>query len=197
VNLPPVPVSAPARSGRRPRARSRGHSLTQFLATLAITGAVAGGAPAMQHLVHEQRLTAHVNQLFGDLHLARSEAIRRAAAVTLCKSSTGLACSSRANWQDGWLLFADGNENGQLDAGEPAIRVQQTLPAGTSLRFGAFGPGSGRYVTYLATGFARQNGTFTFCDSRGVSRARAVILSNSGRPRIDGKNSSGGALSCP
>ncbi len=174
----------------------RGHSLVNVLVTLTIAGAVAGGAPAVQNLVHDQRLTSQLNQLFGDLHLARTEAIRRAGAVTVCKSSSGQTCNASANWREGWVLFADDNANGQLDAGETVIRSQQALDGGTTLRFGAFGPGSGRYVTYLATGFAEQNGSFTFCDARGAAAARAIILNTTGRLRASSTSSSGGALSC-
>lgn len=181
----------------QPTYRCTGHSTTEVLATLVVAGVVANsGVPAMQSLVYEQRLTTHVNQLFGDLHLARSEAIRRAGAVTVCKSSSGQTCSASANWREGWLLFADGNENGQLDAGETVIRSRQTLDGDTTLRFSAFGPGSGRYVTYLATGFAEQNGSFTFCDVRGPTAARAIVLNTTGRLRVSSTDSSGGALSC-
>ncbi len=169
--------------------------MIQVLTTLAVAGVVAGtGAPAMQNLVLGQRLTTHVNQLFGDIHLARSEAIKRAAQVTLCKSGDGASCSTAANWQDGWIVFADPNGNETVDPGEPIIRVRQALEGGGTLRFGE--TGSYRYVRYQPDGTAWPNATFTFCDGRGASGARAIIVSQGGRPRVSDKNSSDRALSC-
>jgi type IV fimbrial biogenesis protein FimT len=194
VDLLSFPV--PARPCPRPACRWTGYSLTEILTTLAVAGVVVGsGVPAMQNLVYDQRLTTQVNQLLGDLYLARSESIKRGVPVVLCKSNDGVACSTTTDWRNGWLVFVDSDDDSTVDASEPVIRVQQALSAGMALRFGAFGPGTGRYVTYLSTGLAEQNGTFTFCDPRGASNARAIIITQSGRVRISSK-SSDGPLSC-
>ena len=180
----------------QPTRRCAGHSMTEVLTTLAVAGVVvSSGVPAMQNLVYEQRLITQVNQLLGDLYLARSESIKRGVPVVLCKSNDGVACSTTTDWRNGWLVFVDADDDSTVDASEPVIRVQQALSAGMTLRFGAFGPGTGRYVTYLSTGLAEQNGTFTFCDPRGASNARAIIITQSGRVRISSK-SSDGPLSC-
>ena len=176
----------------QPARRCTGHSMTEVLTTLAVAGVVvSGGAPAMQNLVHEQRLTTQVNQLFTELHLARSESIKRGVPVVLCKSSDGVACSTTTDWQNGWLVFVDSDDDRVVDANEPVIRVQQALAAGTTLRFGT----SYRYVYYKPDGAAWPNATFTFCDPRGASNARAIIITQSGRARISSK-SSDGPLSC-
>lgn len=160
---------------------------------LAIAGILAATAtPAMQNIVYEQRLTAHVNELFGDLQLARSEAIKRVAQVTLCKSSDGTACSTTSNWQTGWIVFADTNGNEAVDSGETIIKVHQALESGVTLRYGS----SYDYVYYKSDGTAWPNATFTFCDTRGVTNARAIIVSNTGRARVSSEASDGGSLSC-
>lgn len=191
--MDPLPFPVSARPYPRPACRWTGYSLTEILATLAVAGVVVGsGVPAMQSLVYDQRLTTQVNQLHGDLHLARSEAIRRASQVTLCKSSDGVACSATSSWQDGWIVFADANENESVDAGEPIIRAQQALAAGTTLRFGT----SYRYIFYKPDGTAWPNATFTFCDPRDAAYARAIIITTAGRARVSSKSSSDGPLSC-
>lgn len=174
-------------------ARARGYSLTNLVTTMTITGVLAATAvPTMQDLAYEQRLVTQVNELFGDLQLARSEAIKRAAQVTLCKSSDGVACSTTSNWQDGWIVFVDTDGDETVDSGETIIRAGQALTAGTTLRYGT----SYDYVYYKYDGSAWPNATFTFCDSRGASYARAVVITQSGRARISDKSSSSGALSC-
>lgn len=40
------------------------------------------------------------------------------------------------------------------------------------------------------------NDTFTFCDTRGAAKARAIVLSNTGRARIADKRPGGKALVC-
>lgn len=164
------------------------------MTALAIAGIVTGGAPAMQNLVHEQRLVTHVNQLFGDIQLARNEAIKRTTTVVLCKSGDGAACSSTGDWQNGWLVFVDSDDDRTVDVNEPVIRVQQPLGNTVTLKFSAFG--SNRYLTYFPSGESKKNGTFIFCDPRGASNARAILVTQAGRARISDKSSSGGALEC-
>lgn len=159
---------------------------------LAIAGIVTGGMPAMQNLAHELRLVTHVNRLFGDLQLARSESIKRRAPVVLCKSADSAACSTTTNWREGWIVFVDSDGDRAVDTDEPVIRVQQSLATGTTLHFGS----SYRYVFYKPDGTAWPNATFTFCDPRGATNARAILVTQAGRARVSDKSSNGGALSC-
>ncbi len=190
--MEPLPFTALLRAGRPAEFRTHGQSLTQLMTVLAVTGIVTGGAPAVQSLVHEQRLVVHVNQLFGDLQLARSEAIKRAAQVTLCKSNDGTTCSNAALWHEGWIVFLDANGNETVDAGETIVRVGQALPGSVSLRYGT----NYRYVYYKPDGSAWPNATFTFCDPRGAFNARAILITQAGRARISDKASNGSALEC-
>jgi type IV fimbrial biogenesis protein FimT len=181
-----------ARFYSQPACRCTGYSMTEVLTTLAVVGVVvSNGVPAMQNLVHEQRLTTQVNQLFTDLHLARSESIKRSAQVTLCKSNDGATCSTVSDWRDGWIMFVDTNGNEVVDTGETIIRVGQALAAGTTLRYGT----SYRYVYFKPDGSAWPNATFTFCDARGATNARAIIVWRTGRVRVWDK-SSDDALEC-
>ena len=169
---------ASARFYPQPACRCTGYSMTEVLTTLAVVGVVvSNGVPAMQNLVHEQRLTTQVNQLFTDLHLARSESIKRGVPVVLCKSGDGVACSTTADWQNGWLVFVDSDDDSTVDANEPVIRVQQALGAGTTLRFGT----SYRALRHVSSNrtAAAQNGTFTFCDARVARRTPGPSSSRS------------------
>lgn len=187
-------------SWRRPyRANSRflqaGYSLFDLIVTSTVAGILSLGAVGMTGMVQDTRLTGMVNQLMGDLNLARSEAIKRGFPVTLCTSTTGSECQESREWGDGWIVFSDANGNGKLESGESILRVQQETAIRT-LRFGAWGPGTGRWVTYEADGATKQNGTYTFCDERGADKAKAVILLGTGRPRASSVSSSNGPLSC-
>lgn len=160
-------------------APARGYSLTNLVTTMAIAGIVTSGVPVMQNLVLDQRLVAHTSQIFGDLQLARSEAIKRGVQITLCKSSDGTACSTVSDWRDGWIVFADADGDETVDTGETILRVGQALSEGVNLRYGA----SYRYVYFKPDGTAWPNATFVFCDGRGTTSARGVIVWRTGRVR--------------
>lgn len=172
-----------------------GYSIYDLLITSAVAGVLGLGTVGMTGMVQDGRMTATVNQFMGELNLARSEAIKRGSATTLCASKTGAECLGSRDWNAGWIMFSDINGNGIPEADDSILRIQQT---GTlkSVRFGAWGPGTGRWVTYEADGSTKQNGTFTFCDERGAKKAKAVILLGTGRPRVSSVSAGNGPLSC-
>ena len=167
----------------------RAYSLSETLVALAITGVVAGIAvPSLQHLMASNQITIFANQLITDLHLSRSEAIKRGQRVTLCKSSDGKRCTGGSMWNQGWLVFIDPNHNYQIDSDESILRIQQAMPA-VAIRFNGSGGGSAdNYVSYYPSGYSWKNGTFTLCSQSRTDLKRAVILYRTGRPRIARKS---------
>jgi type IV fimbrial biogenesis protein FimT len=190
-----IPALSFPHAGLGQRLRQAGFSLHELLVTSVIAGAVGTGAVGFVGLMQDTRMTTAVNGMMGDLALARSEAIKRSSATTLCASTTMTECQESREWRDGWIMFWDPNGNGKLEPGETLLRVQEAT-AIKSLNFGAWGPGTGRWLTYEADGTTKQNGTFTFCDSRGASKAKAVIMLGTGRPRVSAKTSEGKPLRC-
>lgn len=172
-----------------------GYSIFDLMVTSAVAGLLSLGAVGMTGLVQDSRMTAMTNQLMGELNLARSEAIKRGLPVSLCASTTGSECQESREWNTGWIMFSDANGNGKLEFDESVLHVQQET-ASRSLRFSAWGPGTGRWVTYEVDGTTKQNGTFTLCDDRGAGKAKAVILLGTGRPRVASSSSGGGPLIC-
>ena len=175
--------------------KQAGFNLYELMITLTVAGILTPMAIGMQGLVQDNRLVTQVNQLLGHLNLVRSEAIKRGTTVTICKSANGVDCTPTSDWHEGWIIFVDPNRNRTVDAGEAIIRAQQALTEGNTVKFRA-SLGQNNDVTYRPTGFSEKNGTFTFCDARGPSRARAIILYRTGRPRVSTKSASGGSLNC-
>ena len=158
--------------------------------------------PSFQNSIHNQRLVTATNELVIALTLAKSEAIKRVAYVSVCKSSDGATCTSNAtSWNDGWIVFAnaDSATPGSFDAGDELIRVYQALPdtlsistSGNVAAFVSFRP-SGT----LGTNAANILGTLTTCDQRGAEFATAVLMRPSGRWQVShDKAHDDAALTC-
>ena len=170
--------------------RPHGFSLVESVVTLAIAGSlVALGASSLADLFHGLRLQALSGNLFQQVLLARSEAIKRNGRVVLCKSPDGYACADDGAWEQGWILFQDRNNSGSRESAEPVLERLHALPPGWRLT--ANTP-VGRYVSYGPTGGARmaqsgafQAGTFTLCRaSTERTEARQIIINAGGRPRV-------------
>ena len=171
-----------------------GYSIFDLIVTSAVAGVLSLGAVGMTGLVQDTRMTATVNLLMGDLSLARSEAIKRGSRVAICRSNDGISCSG-SSWNEGWIVFSDANENYKLDDGENLVRVQQGMQENMSLRYGGEIMSYAR-MAYYPEGYARPNATFTFCDSRGSAKAKAVIINMVGRPYSSTKSWENKPLEC-
>jgi type IV fimbrial biogenesis protein FimT len=99
--------------------------------------------------------------------------------VTVCPSFDGKICATVPEWEQGWIIFADANANGVVNGGEAILRLRQGDPEAGTIRSGK------RRITYQSTGFSPGfNDTLRVCDSRGVTKARSVIVSMQGRVRV-------------
>jgi len=174
--------------------KQSGASLYEALITLTIASILITGGTSLHSVIVDNSIKSQVGLLFADLQLARSEAIMRRGQVTMCKSPNGTDCSKDAEWREGWIVFADLNDNDAPDEGE-TILVRQGWQGQPALRYG--GPkASYDRLTYFPQGYARQSATFTFCDNRGSEKARAIIISQTGRPRTSTKNKDNNPIDC-
>jgi type IV fimbrial biogenesis protein FimT len=172
-------------SGEDPRAND-GFSLGELLVSLAIFAVTMGlGVPAYGDWIASRQLANHAEHLALTLEQARSEAVKRQLRVNVCKSGDGKQCAAAGTWSAGWIMFADDNRDGSIEAPESVIRHEG--PSRNGITITANRP-LDSYVSYTNFGYARmlngalQMGTFVVC--KPGQKAIDVVLANSGRVRI-------------
>jgi len=172
-----------------------GFTLIELMITLSIVAILATTAiPSFDNMIKNARRRQSVDNVWHAIFLARSEAIKRNSVVVLCKSRNGTQCdNSFGNWANGWLVFEnlDHDEPAQVDADEPILRVYNanehvSVTSNRGRQTFAFRPMAQGGVT----------GTIVFCDARGSSEARAIIISQTGRPRQSTRDASNRPLDC-
>lgn len=172
--------------------KQSGFTLIELLVVLAIAAIITTTAvPSFQAFIQNNRMSTTVHSFVSSLNLARSEAVKRGERVTMCKSSNSATCANSGDWQQGWIVFVDSNDNGQREtATEELVRARNAVSGEATI--------SGQsdvenYVSYAGTGFAQlitgsmldsNNSTLVFCDKREFGdHARAIIISTTGSVR--------------
>lgn len=175
--------------------RHSGFTLIELIVTIMIVAVLLTlGVPTFQNIIRNNRITAHANDFISSLNLARSEANKRGRRVVLCKSGNATACATTGNWEQGWIVFVDDNNDASVDAGDTVLRVHGPLEGGDTLQ----GNGAmATYISYSPDGFTRLAGSAAFgagtmtlglCDSK--NEKSTIVISNTGRARVE-------KVSCP
>lgn len=145
--------------------RARGFTLVELMVVVTVLGVLAVVAsPSMARILATQR----VRTMAGDLHLAlvqaRSEAVKRNAAITLAPAG--------GDWNAGWLVADPDNPGGTpLRVYNPATGVRVTTTVEEVVYTGA-----GRTTLAAEASF--------LVDSGGTEEARCVLVNRAGRPYV-------------
>lgn len=83
----------------------RGFTLTELMITVAILAVLMElAAPSFSDIALSSRLKDAANRLVSFATVARSEAIKRNAVVTMCMSADAASCASGGGWEQGWIM---------------------------------------------------------------------------------------------
>ena len=145
---------------------AHGFTLIELMVTVAVMGILAIVAmPSMAALVTNSRVSGQTEELVTSLQLARAEAIRRNARVTVCAGAAGV-CSGSTTWS-GWTIFGRDNT-----AATPVDDVIRDTTASASMQ--VTGPTGG--IVYRPSGMIDTQQTLQV-DSDGNMRCLAVLVS--------------------
>ncbi|HIA09428.1 MAG TPA: prepilin-type N-terminal cleavage/methylation domain-containing protein [Chromatiaceae bacterium] len=163
-----------------------GFTLIESLVAILVLGILTTIAiPSFSDMMANSRLTAASNDLAATLNLARSEAVKRATTVSVCRSVNGAACDNGAAWAVGWIVFTDAGVAGTVDGTDEILRVHAAVSTKVTITATAFT--SSGVVSFQSDGQEADSdsGRFDICDTRAGENMRRLNLAQTGRVQFD------------
>jgi len=166
------------------RGRARGFTLIELMIVLVILAVVVIVAlPGFSALSLSTRLKAYANEVVASVYLARGEAIKRSAAVSMCVSTNGTSCAGGGeedNWEKGWIVVW---VNPADPTDRTVIKQQQALQPGYELTTDT---ANVHTITFQPSGATSTSTTMTICQKTPTvgAQERDIFISATGRPVV-------------
>jgi|SRR5437868_4899675 len=163
------------------RTRVNGFTMIEMMVTVSIAAILfAVTVPSFKDASLGSQLRSSADQLMASANLARSEAIKRNAPITLCVSSDGETCGTDG-WQQGWVVRS----------ATDVIQSQAKAPSG----FLISASGGATSLSFQPTGVGSTVAEFTICRAtpNPGNQKRLVKIDAVGRASVE--KAAGGACS--
>lgn len=162
--------------------RSCGFTLIELVITLSVLGIlVAVGLPGFSAQIQNSRIKTATLALQDAIALTRTTAVFSNNRVTMTKQT---------DWESGWEIFKDKNNNGVRDDNEQILHQHEKL---IDIKITSNKPVK-NYVSYIGSGESRnangtgsggfQAGTFTICPTT-KGKGYELVLARGGRVRMN------------
>ena len=169
-----------------------GYSLYEMVMTVAVVSVVLGlGVPSFYNMAANTRIRVEIDRLFHAIHHARKESVVKRRVMTICPTGDRISCDPNGDWQTGWMLFANKDRDWPADR-DPDEAIVMYGDIDPDIRISA----NRKSFSLRSTELRATNGTIVVCDRRGRGRAKALIVSYTGRPRVAFENSRGEPYQC-
>jgi type IV fimbrial biogenesis protein FimT len=164
----------------------RGFTLIEMMVTVAVMAILLSlAAPSFNDALLGNKLSSYANDIVASAIVARSEAIKRNAAVTMCVSTDGTTCAAAGGWEQGWIVRCSTSDNATCDsAGTSTIVMQRRQAAASGFKISDAGGLSS--LTFQPTGVGATSGTLTVCRAtpRAGGQERVVDITATGRASV-------------
>jgi type IV fimbrial biogenesis protein FimT len=160
----------------RKRNGSRGVTLIELCFGMAVVALLAGFAvPGFRSALRASAVRSATFELLTAVQQARASSIVQARTAVLCPSDIAGNCLESQLPAQAWTAFLE-------EDGRQVQLAAHALPAGVVLR------ATRSPLKFWPDSLAASTGTLTICDTQGIARPRAIVLSQSGRARLDAPN---------
>jgi type IV fimbrial biogenesis protein FimT len=148
---------------------NRGFTLIEMMIAITVAGILLMIAvPSFRNASLSSQLRSAANDFIASTNFARSEAIKRGTAVTMCVSTDGSSCAA-GGWEQGWIVLS----------GTTVLQHESAAPSG----FKMSATGSVANLSFQPIGVGATPATLTVCRATPSvgSQERVVTLDSTGR----------------
>ncbi len=149
----------------------RGFTLIELMVTVSIVAVLTlVAAPSFNEAFLSNKLASYANNFVASAQLARNEAIKRNATVTLCRSADASTCAASGGWQQGWIV----------KSGTTVIQQQAALSSDYLMTGDVYS------VAFQASGAGATSATLKLCRATpsAGSQDREIKISATGRTSV-------------